>query len=357
MDASGFHADDFFALQDHFHEVLRRYFSGALFSNRERILEFAFNGKAVCRRHAKHVVAAYEQLALTRPDGAPSNPLSVRVESYAGDNALVLELAGFIQKRLAPDLVGAYLHGSLAMGEEIAYSDCDALLVLKDDLFRDENRLALACWNVLKGMKIVAGLDPLQHHGFFVLTQTDLEYYRQPFYPLVLWDHTCSLLTDQNLELQIHPAMDASDCREPFDTMARAIRGKVPRGRRPANYYRLKALLSEFMLLPALYLQAKGRDISKKESFPAAAHELGPYAWEAMEAASRMRSEWDYAPSLATRFLLRVCPFSFAITLSEKRAGRRLSPKMKQLLTEDFFEGILRLILAMERNLDEVHRG
>ncbi len=40
------------------------------------------------------------------------------------------------------DLFGAYVHGSLGTYEEIGYSDFDALVIIKDDVFHSRQRLA-----------------------------------------------------------------------------------------------------------------------------------------------------------------------------------------------------------------------
>jgi hypothetical protein len=53
-----------------------------------------------------------------------------------------------------------------------------------------------------------------------------------------------------------------------------------------------KMLLSQFMLLPSLYLQATGRFVSKRGSFALVRDELPSLPWDIMDAASELRADW-----------------------------------------------------------------
>ena len=78
------------------------------------------------------------------------------------------------------------VHGSVATNEVIPYSDFDGLLIVKDAFVNSKqlNQFKRA------SMKLILEFDPLQHHGWFQIKQSDLQNYPQYYLPFEILEHS-----------------------------------------------------------------------------------------------------------------------------------------------------------------------
>jgi hypothetical protein len=116
--------------------------------------------------------------------------------------------------------------------------------------------------------------------------------------------------------------------------------------------YLLKSVLSGFMLLPSLYVQARtGRGIFKKFSFEAARLDFSDDVWAPMDRVSEVRQQWHYEIGPLRRWLL-TSPVRF-----RRRLARAFAPGVPmtlcKTLSPDLFGAMDWLVLAMERKLAE----
>jgi len=229
----------------------------------------------------------------------------VKVPLYAGTNPHVKSMIAFLKSHLRDDLFGAYLHGSLATGEEVPYSDFDALVIVRGDAIRNPARLATLARKLRKAQQIMFEFDPLQHHGWFQLTEADLASYNEAYFPHELFAFSKSLLSGQGLEITVKPRDSGAEKRQSFLDVARNFQRNIHSGHALKNMYHLKNSLSLFMLLPALYLQVRdGRGVFKKFSFEAARGDFTGAEWTCMDRVSEIRKAWKYEISPFRRKLL-----------------------------------------------------
>src|SRR5690606_11219768 len=153
------------------------------------------------------LVRAYRQLRDAAPE--PAAPVTVDVAPDEGDNAHDRRLGAYLRRALggdlARDLAGAYVHGSLGSYEEVPYSDLDALVILNDGAFRSPARLARTARALGRARAFMYAHDPLQHHGWFVLTEADLRSHCEAYFPAVLFRYAKSLLPGQGERLTLWP--------------------------------------------------------------------------------------------------------------------------------------------------------
>ena len=317
------------------------YLHGGLFANRERFLSYPFCPRKICAKYAQDVLEKFRafQQSADLPDAR--SPIEQRIAPYRGSHHSIDRLREYLTRNLNDQLVGAYVHGSLATGEEIHYSDFDALLVFRNRIFDSAATLAETCLHVIRAEKILWEYDPLQHHGFFVLTELDLQLYPDFYFPIVIFEYAKSLLPDAGDQLVIYPRPTQERDVWGLHRMLDAVEAKLRSRHYPTNYYDLKLLLSQVMLLPSLYLQALGRPVFKRDSFDLARVDFNEDVWKIMEEVSQMRKEWNYRPSLAARALHRVFPNRFLITLHQKKFGPSLSRDLRQRLSFDFYQSML----------------
>lgn len=110
--------------------------------------------------------------------------------------------------------------------------------------------------------------------------------------------------------------------------------------------YGLKCLLSQFMLLPAQYLQVRDdRGIFKKFSFSAARCDFTSEVWECMDRVSGIRLQWQCRIAGIRRMLLAPSfPFRRQCV---RRFAPPVPPDLSALLTPGLFHDMRRLTSEM----------
>ena len=132
--------------------------------------------------------------------------------------------------------------------------------------------------------------------------------------------------------------------------MAEAVIGKIKKRQYPKNMYQLKSLLSGFMLLPALYVQARdGRGICKKESFDLAGVDFDSEEWAIMDEVSEIRADWSYEISPIKKRLM--CYPHVLIRYFAKRFAPTIPDKIGYLLTAEFYSRMTELTSLMKEKL------
>jgi hypothetical protein len=294
----------------------------------------------MCETHRKLRERSLEPGALIR----------VQVNPYQGSNRHIYKMTAFLARHLDNDLVGAYVHGSLGTYEDVSYSDFDALAILKNDVFLSTGRLIRVASRLQKARSIMFDFDPLQHHGWFVLTEAHLNCYPAWYFPVELFDYAKSLFIEQGMELTIKLNPSRKEEREIFTRYSDKILKKIKKYPHPKNLYQLKSLLSGFMLLPALYVQARdGKGVFKKYSFDAAKSDFINEEWAIMDEVSLIRKNWCYRMSSAKRWLFANA-HPFARYLSQGYAPS-IPLNIRQHMSEDFYARMIRLILSMRNKI------
>ncbi len=215
-------------------------------------------------------------------------------------------LCEYIKEKLEPYLIGAYIHGSLSTMDYTEYSDLDTLFIIKQEVLEDPNRIKELERLFIKSTKYLYEFDPLQHHGHFFLTESDLKYYNQSFLPLTAIKlSTCILGKGENLTFYIRDSEQESEIRfiDSIKTVRRYITKDISRLNTP---YYLKGFLSHFMILPVLFLQLRGEYVSKKDSFEILKERVPPNLWRCMEQVGEIRRDWDQTTSTFRRRLMKI---------------------------------------------------
>lgn len=335
--------------QNAFHNKLTRYINGGIFSHSDLFFSFFVPGLTF-KKYSEEIIRKFKEFTDKIPAQTNAD-IHVEIESYKGRNRHVIQMSEFLKENLKKDLVGAYLHGSLASYEEIPYSDFDALVILKDELFESPQRLTNTAKKLNQARAIMLDFDPLQHHGWFVLTEADLTYYCNAYFPVELLYHSKSFFDDKGRELEISLRESDFEVYEAFEKISDDIINKTANRQYPKNIYQLKNLLSGFMLLPALYIQARdGKAAYKKDSFDMAKADFLPEDWEIMNIVSKIRADWNYKISTLKKRLM-----SHPHIISRyyiKKFGLRIPDEIGCSLTDEFYSRINKLTSLMKKELN-----
>jgi hypothetical protein len=265
--------------------LLERYVNGAILQRSDRIWSAVWSSIPFLR-NARQVVATAKGLKQQQDNGQYQ---SCEIQAYQGKNPYAIEMQAQLLEQLKDDLLEAMVHGSLGTYDETSYSDFDALVIMKDEILTDKNRLVRVARTLHDLRRIMYKMDPLQHHGWFVLTESSLHNFPVLYFPPALFDYAKSLMHPGGCRLEIHYS-ENHDFIAPFHRLCNSLEGK---GYLPKTLYTLKGLLSEFMLLPALYVQARDRKgMYKKFTFEAARPDFAASTWQAMDYVSSIRENW-----------------------------------------------------------------
>jgi predicted nucleotidyltransferase len=282
-------------------------------------------------------------------------PEEIQIPYSAGKNKYVIRMIEALEP-LEDDLLGAYIHGSLGTYEEITYSDFDALVVIRDSALESEDRLSRLAIKLGSLQKIMLQHDPLQHHGWFVLVETDFSFYCDAYFPRELFRHAKSMLQNHGTKIQITTRDSSVESLDIFMSLCNSISLRIDRGDYPRALYELKSLLSEVMLLPALYIQLRdGNAVYKKYSFDLARADFTENSWEIMDRISAIRAGWNYAVPWH-RTISRTLPAPLS------RIGMRyLSPSIPDALSvhlnKKFYSDIVQFVIHMRQTLTDKPGG
>ncbi len=339
---------DYFRSHDDLNILIRNYINGCIFSRKDLILSL-FLPSIVFGRNADKICQLYNKIH-EKNLCVNLESEDVQIKLYDGGNSYVLKMMDYLNHHLKNDLKGAYIHGSLGTYDEIFYSDFDALVILKNQVFETPARLATVAQKLNRARTIMFDFDPLQHHGWFIITEHDLSNYPQYYFPLELFEFAKSLFDDKGLKLTIQYEKSPEKGKKVFDNLSDSIITKLTTKKYPDNMYQLKSLLSQFMLLPAVYVQVRdAKGIYKKFSFSAAEADFAEKEWSVMDEVSAIREKWNYKISYVKRWLITgTSPVSRFLA---KKCAPAISPHIKSLLEEDLYQKMLNLVTDMQNRL------
>jgi hypothetical protein len=230
---------------------------------------------------------------LVAPEPIDPRDYQREASAYLGP---VLGLDRFAKRALKPDLAGFFLHGSLAtLDYSRDYSDLDTLMVLKRGTVTEAGHLAAFLRRYRRSLTLLYRFDPLQHHGHIVVTEIDLAFYPNLFFPLPVLEYARSLGGAWG-RLAVRYRDDRAEMRAEFRRVCDVFAHRAADDYRPGDAYALKEFLSELMLLPALYCQCTGNPCYKRFSFGRARRDFSAGEWRVIEEATRVRSVWRYGP-------------------------------------------------------------
>jgi|WetSurMetagenome_2_1015567.scaffolds.fasta_scaffold112570_2 hypothetical protein len=261
-----------------------------------------------------------------------------------------MKMTCYLEMNMKDFLYCVCIFGSLATNEQISYSDFDGLVIIDDTKYSSKE--LKKCHKLLKkSEKIIYQIDPLQHHGWFIINKSRLSNYPQNYFPFEIFEYSKSLMGD-SIEFEIN-LQEKTDYFTPFLKLKNHLLAIMDK--RPNNLYQLKSFLSGLMLMPSLYLQAKSKKgCNKKYSFDVAGKDFTEKEWQSIETASYIRKIWRYNLNPVQKFIMTRNGKYF-----RKFTKLFISPKIpseyKKLLNEDFYSNVTLLLEKMNSNINALN--
>jgi len=271
----------------------------------------------------------------------------MKIKSYRGKIGLVKSLKKLVGNKYEDLFVAVIVHGSLATNEVKPFSDFDGLIIVKD-VFVDSDELKQFKKD---SMKLILKFDPLQHHGWFQITESQLSDYPETYLPKAVLKNSKILYPfSEEIEIKID-IKHKPNYKFSLFNMINQLENKMLNKWKPNNMFQLKSFLSQIMLLPCLYYSAKNNEgIFKRESFDAVKDVFKQEEWLVIEIASQIRNEWDPQLNSFQNKLLKISSRLVRKTIIKFMPIN--IPKIHlDLMNSDFYESLLLLTRKIKKEI------
>jgi len=293
--------------QDNFHEMLTWFLN-------PKSISLDKEGPWRVANIAKNLCSQYQFLQTTK-EKKETNTITIEAlqeEDYIAKDkdflTPVITLKTFANKQLKPFLKDFLVHGSMAtLDYAKGWSDFDTFVIIKGETFKDHQSLIALRTLLWEAHPTLLEIDPLQHHSFIYCTEFDLTNYPSYYLPKEVLPYSKSLFG--NTEIEIHTISVQEKVKDNFRKKVALFKQAVEEGIFKhhvyqgeyllANYensnnamYQMKYFLAVVMILPSLYLEAKGQSCYKKFSFEKVKEEF-TQSWDIIEKASKIRLLWE----------------------------------------------------------------
>ncbi len=275
---------------EEFRIYLSKYFRDGCLKKSDKLVSLIFPYLPF-RLNAKKMAKNFKKLSF---NSEVFSEIEIKIEGYAGDNVFAKKISRFLHGEIGDKLIGAYVHGSIGTGEEISYSDFDGLVIIRNKVIKSPRELGEVAIALKQSEEIIYEMDKLQHHGWFVIAENELLDFPEYYFPHDLFSYSKCLFGEKDIAIKLRTSGYQHQFQNSFRNLSLSILKKLESRRFLDNYYFFKNLLSEFMLLPSMYIQAKtGKGIFKKNSFKKVSDEIGDQ-YLVMNEVSLMRQNWNY---------------------------------------------------------------
>lgn len=187
--------------------------------------------------------------------------------------------------------VQIFVHGSWADSSKTAFSDLDDFIILDTSIPQQQQQL------IRHALDDIAfsfqRLDPLQHHGHWIISKNDLDDYDNSYIPLFILKDAISISGIKPIKASVNPIKTRKGLIKNIQNTCSNIEafyfqhkiGKL-------NLYNLKCLVGSFALLPALIFQLKELELNKRDAINRAGEILGSDALELLRWSTDLRNRW-----------------------------------------------------------------
>lgn len=260
---------------------------------------------------------------------------------------LIKELISVINNKYSNLFVAVIVHGSFATNEIIPYSDFDGLLIVRDKWMGSKKLERFK----KETMKQILKFDPLQHHGWFQIKESDLLDYPEHYLPLVILQHSKTIYPfDSDITLTIKMPRNI-DYKSSLINMLNQFEKRDKENWKPKNMYQLKSILSQIMLIPCLYYSAiNNKGILKRESFDAVRPLFSSKEWMPIKVASKIRNDWDFKLNFYQK-MSYTSSNDLIRKISKKFLGPKIKLKYSELLNDEFYKNLSALTAKIKNSI------
>ena len=146
------------------------------------------------------------RMILPRP-GSIEHPIyiknSINESLYKGSKfRKIPKIFKIIKKESFPG-ISLYLHGSMADYQYTEFSDIDDLVIVDSIAWENVDSLMHTAVSLAKLARQYQNIDPLQHHGHWIITEFDLLSYDQSYMPLVVLNSASRIIGNSHFLVNV----------------------------------------------------------------------------------------------------------------------------------------------------------
>lgn len=189
-----------------------------------------------------------------------------------------------------------YVHGSWADNTRTSFSDLDDFIVV-DDLMPTSliTKLKAELWLNKVDMRM-RRIDPLQHHGHWIINASQLANYDNSYMPIIVLKNAIRVQGATKINVQVNVEKSSLgiikniyNCTKSTEFLFKKyIQNKI-------NVFEMKGLVGNILLMPAYVFQARGEWVSKKHAIESSEELFSREACEAIKTCSEIRNQWGLA--------------------------------------------------------------
>ena len=267
---------------------------------------------------------------------------------YHQNHWMIKELILLIENKYDYLFHAVIVHGSFATDELLKFSDFDGLLIINDD-YIDSSELASF---KKESMRLIYKFDPLQHHGWFEISKSELNNYPQNYLPHEILDFAkCIYPRTSSFVLNIYFNNLKVDYEASLRHIIKLLEKQILIDWEKERLYMLKSYLSKVMLLPSLYYSKKySEGIFKKESFNKIKSDFTSEEWEAIDIATEIRENWDPKFNLLQKLIMKRSNKIFR-KLTKFWISPKIDSDLAQLMNNEFKVSLSNFINAIKFKL------
>jgi hypothetical protein len=175
------------------------------------------------------------------------------------------------------------------------FSDYDDLVLVDYARVSGERELDRMEWFLHEVDARFCHLDPLQHHGHWIIAREDLAALDESYIPLSVLNNAICVQGEEEIAYRV----DVGSSIRGFKNNLRLTCDGADRWfrkyrQRRINLYEMKCLVGSFLILPAYAFQSLGRMISKPDALQRVGELFGPGAVSVIAKCTEIRRKWGY---------------------------------------------------------------
>ncbi|MGR0480689.1 MAG: nucleotidyltransferase domain-containing protein [Candidatus Electronema sp. V4] len=219
-------------------------------------------------------------------------------------NSVLDKISSTYNKSLFFDLV---IHGSYADNTYTSASDVDDMVIINRRAF-EKLEFFIETKRILYELNTYYQyIDPVQHHGHWMITEFDLLNYNQSVMPVCVLYDALSIDKELQLDIYINKEKSKQGFYNTLDVTLRTYKmtfnmlylDKI-------NLFYLKVLISCISLLIPLLFEINGQIFNKKNAILRSYEILDDQAMKILDWSTFIRKNWDKLPSVKSYIYIRL---------------------------------------------------
>lgn len=244
-----------------------------------------------------------------------------------------------------PD-VSIYVHGSWADDSNNAFSDIDDLIIYPQKYNHGMPLVKLRKWLNQVEMRFCR-LDPLQHHGHWILRCEDMTALDESYMPLTVLDGAICLNGKTAIHASINTTRSIKGDRRAIISSCSGIEQLFLKYQSETiNIYEMKCMIGSVLLMPAYLFQIRGQRVSKKWAIEHAHLILSNESLELVRICESIRKSWGVVTRGLRFSLLKVLANCISNPHIYRMLAKKVAPRLDKLLLPQISGPAIRTFLA-----------